>query len=162
MGSAKALRREQDSRELLHHFHSLIGRGQVLPACDHAVILEEYCVVFRYKRLEAFRQLPCSGRSVGCQRNVAKVHDNFRKDSLFHRASGGGKSRCGGRMGMTYSMHVRSQAVEKKVHQDFGRWPSSSVNYRTTWIRHQKILGSKMPFADGCGGHKDALGIKAR
>src|SRR5215472_3728701 len=97
----------------------MVGGGQVLPACNHAMVLKQDCIVFRYKRFKAFAEFPSSRRPVGCQRNVAKIRDDFRKDGLFHRAASGGKPRCGWWVGMTYSMHLRSQAVKKNVHQDF-------------------------------------------
>jgi hypothetical protein len=64
-------------------------------------------------------------------------------------------------MSMTYGLHVRSQAVEKKMHQYLRRWPSGSARNDPVQVGHQKILWRKVPFAYTRRRHKDPVRINA-
>jgi hypothetical protein len=153
--------RKRDPRELFHNFQPLIGCGYVLAASHYTMILKQNCVVFRYKRLKTLAELPSTRRSVWRQGNSPEIHYYFWKDRLVECTSRGRESSRCWRMSMAYRLHFRSQAVEKKMHQDLRRWPSGSPLNDPVRVGYQKILWRKVPFAYTRRRHKDPVRIKA-
>src|SRR5712664_2680431 len=145
MRSPQRMGRKRDPRELFHNFQPLIGCGYVLAASHYTMILKQNCVVFRYKRLKT----------------LAEIHYYFWKDRLVECTSRGRESSRCWRMSMAYRLHFRSQAVEKKMHQDLRRWPSGSPLNDPVRVGYQKILWRKVPFAYTRRRHKDPVRIKA-